>query len=126
VANLLFWIFFMFKYSFSIVLLIDFKNLDLIKVLIFSGLIFLGGAYMYKLTHLLFCYYYGDGIHLFEVFYLIFKGLGEMVNVTLLIILSWGWSIVHLNSYTKYLVIGITAGIINLISLILASMTDES
>jgi len=56
--------------------LLSFTNPDPLKLAIFGGLILLGGGYMYRLIHLIIYYSNGDGIHLFEIFYLILKNIG--------------------------------------------------
>lgn len=43
---------------------------------------------------------------------------------TVIIAISWGWSIKHLNSGQTYIIIGVLAGLINIVSLILAFLTE--
>jgi len=43
---------------------------------------------------------------------------------TAIVSVSWGWSIIHVNTNQYYVIIGVLAGIINIVSLILASLTE--
>jgi hypothetical protein len=57
--------------------------------------------------------------------YVVMKNAGEAIITTAIVSLSWGWSLVHLNSNQSYIIIGFLAGIINIVSLILSSLTEE-
>jgi hypothetical protein len=56
----------------------------------------------------------------------VLKSVGEAIITTMIVSLSWGWSILHLKSGQFYLIIGVLAGIINSVSLALSFLTEES
>ena len=113
------------KFATSIGSLLSIHNPETFKLAIFGGLVFLGAAYLYRLIHLVLYNSDGLGIHLFEVFYIVLKNAGEAIITTALISVSWGWSILHTNSNQSYILIGTGAGIINIVSLVLSSLTEE-
>lgn len=105
--------------------LISFKKPDALKLSIFGGLLVLGMAYLYRLIHLILYSSDGIGIPFFQILYIVLKFIGEAIITTMIISLSWGWSIIHLKSGLLYVTIGLIAGIINIVSLSLSVVTEE-
>ena len=62
-------------------------------------------------------YHDGEGFKMFEMAYLLFKHVGEALITTLILSLSWGWTITNMNSNKQYLVLGLAVGIINMAGL---------
>lgn len=105
--------------------LLSLKNPDTVKIIVYGGLVVLGAAYLYRLIHLLLYWTDGTGVHLFETFYLILKNVAEAVITTMLVAIAWGWTIVHLKPNQYYIIIGVVSCLINIVSLILSSLTEE-
>ena len=98
---------------------------DWLRIAVYLGLLLLGAAYLYKLIHLgLYCLD-GLGIPGFLIAYLILKNVGEAIATTMIVSLAWGWSLTHLRPNTASVLIGVVAGIVNVVSLVLAALTDE-
>lgn len=51
--------------------------------------------------------------------------MGEAVITTMLIAISWGWTIIHLKPNQYYIIVGVVSCLINIVSLILSSLTEE-
>jgi hypothetical protein len=114
------------KFAVPISNILSFNNPNSVKVIVYGGMVILGTAYMYRLIHLMLYWSDGSGIHIFEVLYLVLKHLGEGVITTMLIAIAWGWTIIHLRPSQYYILIGVVSGLINIVSLILSSLTDEN
>ena len=112
------------KFAMPMGSLLTFRKPDGIKLSIFGGLLILGMAYLYRLIHLILVAYDGLGIYFFEILYIVLKNVGETVISTMIVSLSWGWSILHLKSGTFYFFIGAFAGLINIVSLALSSLSE--
>lgn len=50
--------------------------------------------------------------------------MGEAIITTVIVAVAWGWSIVHLNSNQSYIIIGVLTAIVNIVSIILSSLTE--
>ena len=85
----------------------------------------LGAAYLYRLIHLVLVWSDGKGIIIFQAFYFVLKNVGEAVISTSLGVIAWGWSILHVRPSQYLIIIGVAAGLINTISLILSALTEE-
>lgn len=118
------WGFLIVKYAFPMASLLSFKNPDGLKLSVYGGLILLGAAYLYRLIHFILYNLDGYGIHVFEIFYLVLKNVGEAIITTMIVCISWGWSIIHLNVNQYYIIVCVLAGIVNIVSLILSSLTE--
>ncbi len=115
----------MVRFSFPLMDLLSLRQPSGSKLAVFGGLILLGTAYLYRLIHLALYKLDGSGIYVFELFYIVLKNAGEAIITTMIVSLSWGWSIIHLNSSQNYMIIGFIVGIINIVSIILSVLTEE-
>lgn len=102
-----------------------YESPNVLKLVIYGGLISLGTAYLYQLIHLVIYYQNGLGLPFFQILYLIFKNIGEAIITTMIVSISWGWSIIHMKPNQFYIIIGVMAGLINIVSLILSLLTEE-
>jgi len=66
----------------------------------------------------------GSGVHIFHIFYLVLKNLGETAITTMLIAIAWGWSITQAKNDKLNNVIGVSSGIINMISFVLSFLAE--
>ena len=119
------WLGMLIKFAVPIIKIISLNNPHAVKIIVYGGMIVLGTAYLYRLIHLVIYWSDGAGVHLFEVFYLVLKNVGEAVITTMLVAISWGWTIVHLNPSQYYIIIGAVSTLINIVSLVLSSLTEE-
>lgn len=119
------WLAMILKFAMPMANLLSLKNPDTVKIMVYGGLVILGAAYLYRLIHLFLYWTDGTGIHLFETFYLILKNVAEAVITTMLVAIAWGWTIVHLKPNQYYVIIGVVSCLINIVSLILSSLTEE-
>ena len=53
------------------------------------------------------------------------KNVAEGIIATMLISIAWGWTIVHLKPSQYYVIIGVVSCLINVVSLIISSLTEE-
>jgi hypothetical protein len=113
------------KFAMPMANLLSLKNPDTVKIIVYGGLVVLGTAYLYRLIHLFLYWTDGVGVHLFETFYLILKNVAEAVITSMLVAIAWGWTIVHLKPNQYYIIIGVVSCLINIVSLILSSLTEE-
>jgi hypothetical protein len=125
VVILIIWAILVIKFALPMGALLSLQNPNNLKLAIFGGLIVLGAGYLYRLIGLVLYNLDGTGIHIFEVFYFILKNSGEAVITTVIVSLAWGWSIIHLNPNQSYIIFGVLTGIVNIVSLILSSLTEE-
>ena len=105
--------------------LLNFYKLDWLRIAIYLGLMMLGAAYIYKLIHLVLYCHDGSGIYGFVIAYVILKNIGEAITTTMIVSLAWGWSLTHMNANHASIIIGGIAGIVNIVTLVLAMLTDE-
>ena len=119
------WLAMVIRFAVPVVKLLSMKNPHAVKILVYGGLVVLGAAYLYRLIHLLIYWSDGAGVHFFEIFYLVLKNIGEAVITTVLVSIAWGWTIVHLKPDPSYIIVGIVSTLINIVSLVLASLTEE-
>jgi hypothetical protein len=119
------WVSMVIRFGMPIANILSLKNPDVVKIMGYGGMVVLGTAYLYRLIHLAFYWQDGMGVYLFEGFYLAFKNIGEAVITTMLVAISWGWTIIHLRPNQYYIIIGVVSGLINIVSLILSSLTEE-
>lgn len=119
------WIGMVVRFAMPIASMLSFRNPDSVKVIVYGGMVILGMAYLYRLIHLGMFWHDGSGVHLFEGFYYVLKNIGEAVITTMLISIAWGWTIVHLRPNQYYIIVGAVSCLVNIISLILASLTEE-
>jgi len=81
-------------------------------------------GYIYKAVHLVLYSKDGLGIQGFVLANFILKYIGEAISTTMLIALSWGWSLTNLKSNRGYIAIGIVVGLINIYSLVVSATQD--
>ena len=112
------------KFAIPFVNMLSLKNPNAVKVIVYGGLVVLGTAYLYRLIHLFLYWHDGAGIHIFEILYYALKNIAEAIIATMLIAISWGWTIVHLKPSQYYIIIGVVSCLINIVSLILSSLTE--
>lgn len=90
------WLAMVIKFAMPMANILSLKNPNSVKIMVYGGMVILGTAYLYRVMHLLLFWTDGSGVHLFEVFYLVLKNIGEGVITTMLVAIAWGWTIVHL------------------------------
>ncbi len=122
---LVIWALLVIKFAIPIGSLLSLQNPNMLRLIIFGGLIVLGAAYLYRIIHLVIYNLDGNGIYVFELIYIVLKNLGEAVITTVIVSVAWGWSIVHLNTSQSYIIIGVLTAIVNIVSIILSSLTEE-
>ena len=121
----LLWVAMIVKYAIPMGTIFSLKNPNAVKIIVYGGLMFLGAAYLYRSIHLVIFWNNGDGVHLFEVFYVVLKNVGEAIITTMLVAIAWGWTIIHLKPNQYYIIIGVVSGLINIVCLVLSSLADE-
>jgi hypothetical protein len=85
----------------------------------------IGIAYFYRLLHLVIYNVNGEGIYFFEYLYHILKSVCELIIVTFISAIGWGWSITHLKHDQTYILAGVTVAIINIIGMCVSVSADE-
>ncbi len=118
------WLAMVIKFAMPMANILSLKNPNSVKIMVYGGMVILGTAYLYRVMHLLLFWTDGSGVHLFEVFYLVLKNIGEGVITTMLVAIAWGWTIVHLKPNQYYIILGVVSCLINIVSLILSSLTE--
>lgn len=118
------WLAMVIKFAMPMANILSLKNPNSVKIMVYGGMVILGTAYLYRVMHLLLFWTDGSGVHLFEVFYLVLKNIGEGVITTILVAIAWGWTIVHLKPNQYYIILGVVSCLINIVSLILSSLTE--
>lgn len=95
------------------------------EIYLASGYLMIGFSIFYRLINIITTYYSGEKITLFDILNGVLKNLAEAVILTLLIAISWGWSITHTKFPGKYKIVVVIVALLNLINVILWHSMEE-
>lgn len=89
------------------------------------GYLMIGFSFFYKLINIVTTLYAGEKIVFFDILHGVLKNLAEGVILTLLIAISWGWSMIHTNFQAKYKLIVIGTTLLNVTNVVLWHSMEE-
>lgn len=101
------------------------RGLSFVQICMYLSFPTLFLSYLYRLINLAMVNFYGEDVWFLVYLYTTLKYLVEGIMVTVIVSISWGWSLIHLKHQAYYSIIGVIVTIINLIGIILDINADE-